>query len=109
MGKMTYNDIFSGEEDDRILEIIGNYSSDSQQQKIRKMLTKIIENELTPRQREVITEYYFNNKKMSQIAEESGISVSAVSAKISAGKCKIYKFMKYCIRCNICKEVSEND
>lgn len=86
MGKVTYNDIFRGEEDADILRIIERNTSKEKRKIIQKRLVEIIENDLTPKQREVIIEYFFNNMKMSEIAEKQGVSVSAVSAKISAGK-----------------------
>lgn len=102
MSKVMYNDIFNGEEDERILEIINSHTSDIKRQKIQKMLTKIIENELSPKQRTAIKEYFFDHRSMTEIAEKHGVSVSAVSATIAAGKRRIYKFMKYCIRCDMC-------
>lgn len=104
MGRITYNDIFRGEEDADLLRIIERNTSEEKRKIIQKRIVEIIENELTPKQREVMTEYFFNNKKMAEIAEEQGISVSSVSAKIIAGKRHIYKFMKYCLRCNICNQ-----
>lgn len=102
MYKVMYNDIFNGEEDERILEIINSHTSDIKRQKIQKMLTKIIENELSPKQRTAIKEYFFDHRSMTEIAGKYGVSVSAVSATIAAGKRRIYKFMKYCIRCDMC-------
>lgn len=104
MGRITYNDIFRGEEDADLLRIIEQNTSDEKRKIIQKRIVEIIENDLTPKQREVMIEYFFNNKKMAEIAEKQGVSVSSVSAKIIAGKHRIYKLMKYCIKCNICNQ-----
>ncbi len=102
MSRVRYSDLLDGEEDSDILGIIYNNSSDAKKQKVKKMLMKIIENELTPKQRTAVKEYFFNHLSMSEIAEKQGVSVSAVSATIIAGKRRIYKFMKYCMGCDAC-------
>ncbi|MDE6849580.1 MAG: sigma-70 family RNA polymerase sigma factor [Ruminococcus sp.] len=103
MSRVTYNDIFSGAEDEDLLAIFGSNNSDKKRRKIRKMLMEVIENELTPKQREVITDYYFNHINIPEIARKQGVSGAAVSAKIIAGKRRIQKFMKYCIKCDMCQ------
>ena len=104
MARVTYNDIFSGTEDERISEITGNHSSDEQRQKIQKILMEIIENELSPKQRTAIKEYFFNHRSMPEIAEQQGVSVSAVSAMIRRGKKRIKEFLKYCLTCRWSEE-----
>ncbi len=103
MSRITYNDIFSGAEDEDLLAIVEENNSDEKRRKIKKKLLKVIENELTPKQREVIEAYYFNHMNMPEIARKQGVSEAAVSAKITAGKRRIQKFMKYCIRCDMCQ------
>lgn len=98
----TYSDIFAGREDIDIAEFLGTCNSNENHRTICRNLITIIENELTSRQHEFIIEYFFNKLKMAEIAEKYGVSVEAVSATIAAGKRRIYKFMKYCIRCDMC-------
>lgn len=102
MPRAFYNEFFYGNEDENIQKIIENCNSDEKRQRIIKMLLEVIENELTPRQCEMIKEYFFNNKNTVQIAEEQGVSAQAVSARIAAGKRRIYKIMKYFVKYNIC-------
>ncbi|MDE6538974.1 MAG: hypothetical protein K2K66_02180 [Ruminococcus sp.] len=97
MPRAFYNEIFNGKEDENLLKIIENCNSDEKRQRIIKMLLEIIENELTPRQRDMVKEYFFNNKKTTQIAEEQGVSAQAVSARIRDGKRRIYNIIKYFI------------
>ena len=97
MPRVFYNEIFQGKEDENILKITEELDSGEKRQRIIQILLEIIENDLTSGQREAIKEYFFYNKNMIQIAEEQGVSVAAVSKKISAGKHQIYNIMKYFI------------
>ena len=62
MSRAFYNEIFHGAEDENILKITEDFDSGEKRQRIIQILLEIIENDLTPKQREVIKEYFFNNK-----------------------------------------------
>ncbi|MDE6832901.1 MAG: hypothetical protein K2J39_01440 [Ruminococcus sp.] len=96
MPRVFYNEIFQGKEDENILKITEDCDFGEKRQKIIQILLEIIENDLTSGQREAIKEYFFNNKNMIQIAEEQGVSVSAISKK-SVPESIIYNIMKYFI------------
>lgn len=60
-----------------------------------KNLRRAIEEELTPRQRQMIQLYFLQGKKMSEIADELGVHISTVSRTISRGKARLRKCLRY--------------
>lgn len=72
---------FLGEEDSDINAILSD-GSDEYSDRIKsakKILMRIIREELTERQRQVIMLYYFKNMNIVSIAEKLGISPASVS------------------------------
>lgn len=67
--------------------------------KVKKIVWRAIDSELTPNQRELLTEHYFNNKTMTEIARERGINKSTVSRSIKASREKIgFAIKNYSLR-----------
>lgn len=64
-------------------------------EKIRKIMARIIKNDLTARQREIIVLYYYKGKGVTEIAQILKIAPSTVSRTIKAARNKIFKYMKY--------------
>lgn len=64
-------------------------------EKIRRIMAKIIKNDLTARQREIIVLYYYSGKGVTEIGEILKISPSTVSRTIKAARIRIYKYLKY--------------
>ncbi len=62
-----------------------------QMQRIRR----VIEMELTQKQREVILAYYFQDKTIPQIAEERGIQRSSVSRCLRRAEKKVRLCLRY--------------
>ncbi|MBR4318688.1 MAG: sigma-70 family RNA polymerase sigma factor [Oscillospiraceae bacterium] len=60
-------------------------------------LKQIIQNDLTPRQQEVIQLYYYQNFNNKQIAELLHIDASTVCRTLQRAKNKIYKLMHFYI------------
>ena len=60
-----------------------------------RRLRRVMELELTPVQREVLTAYYFQEKKLSQIAEERGVNKSTVCRTLHRAEEKLRKYLKY--------------
>lgn len=60
-----------------------------------KRVLNVIENELTQKQREVITDYYFNEKTIPQIALERGIHKSSVCRCLQRAEAQLRKRLKY--------------
>lgn len=85
--------------DKEISALIGDTESNNsaKHRMMLKILRKVIEEELTERQREMITLYYFHKVNIPQIAERLGVNRSTVSRTISRGRRNIMEKMKYFI------------
>lgn len=62
------------------------------------LLEKAIETELTPLERETVTEYWFNSKTLSVISAERGTAPSTVSITLDRAKSKLKKVLGYAVR-----------
>ena len=60
-------------------------------------MLKIINNELTPRQKEIIMLYYFKDMDTVAIGKKLGVSSQAVCAVMSRARLKLYRFLQYYI------------
>ena len=58
-------------------------------------LKRVMEAELTPIQREIMTAFYFDQKTQAQIAEERGISRSAVCRTLHRAENRCRRCLKY--------------
>lgn len=95
----TYSDTFTGEADENIRRILyENPKDDSGQVKLRRILLKVIKNELTPRQNEIIMLYYFKNMNTTEIAGQLEISPQAVSAAMGRARLRMFRILQYYIR-----------
>ena len=63
--------------------------------KIIKIMTKLIYNELSKRQKECVTMRYFEKMQVCQIAKKLQIDKSTVSRHISRAKEKLKKLLEY--------------
>jgi len=64
-------------------------------QKIQEILIDVIKNDLSEKQRIYITDYFYTNLKMADIAKIHNVNVSTVSRTIKKAKVKIEKILKY--------------
>lgn len=62
---------------------------------LRKNLRKAREQELTPRQKQMLQMYFDDNKTMVQIAEELGVNRSTVSRTLSRARRRLYRCLRY--------------
>lgn len=85
--------------DKKISELIGDVSeSNSERHSLMiKVMRSIMENELSKRQRQMITLYYFKKMNIPEIAEMLDVNRSTVSRTISRGRRNIMEKMKYFI------------
>ena len=58
-------------------------------------LRRAVRQELSPRQRETVEAYYFENKTMEQIARELGVNRSTVSRTLKRAENKLRRFLQY--------------
>ena len=102
MQKRLKND-FHGEAEfcaDKAISTLISDTEPSNSEKPRlmlKILRKVISEELTERQRQMITLYYFDKANIPQIAEMLGVNRSTVSRTISRGRRNIMEKMKHFI------------
>lgn len=60
-------------------------------------MLKVINNELTTRQKEIIMLYYFRGEDTVAISENLGISPQAVSQMMSRARMKMFRILQYYI------------
>ena len=63
--------------------------------KVVERLRRIIREELSQPQREVVVAYYFQNKRIPQIAREWGVNKSSVSRLLKRAEKSLQKYLKY--------------
>lgn len=90
----SYNDLFSGSPDEGIRLALENDSSD-ENRNIRKVLLKVINNELTTRQRDIIMLYYYKGLNTSEIAERMNVTPQAVCGVLSRARLRVFRILRY--------------
>lgn len=93
----TYSDEFfygNGNDLDRLIKGEGVFSAE----KMRRILLKIINNELTARQKEIIMLYYYKGTTEKDAAEALGVSQQTVSKTLSRARLRIYRVLRYYVR-----------
>lgn len=60
-----------------------------------KRVQRVIAEELTPLQREILTAYYFQEMTVTQIAEERGVNKSSVCRVLKRAENRLRRFLKY--------------
>lgn len=95
--RKTYSDSFSGEADREIRSILKEDDNDSDEllRGLKKVLLKVINNELTARQKEIIVLYYFKDMDSVRIAELLGVSPQSVSVCMKRARLRILKCLQY--------------
>lgn len=58
-------------------------------------LRQIMQRELSPRQRQSVEAYYFENKTMERIAREQGVNRSTVSRTLRRAMNNLQRFLQY--------------
>ena len=90
----SYSDTFTGEADKEIRGILCG-GDDDKRSRLKRVLLKVINNELTPRQKEIIMLYYFKDKDTTEIAELLGVSPQAVSAARARARLRLARILRY--------------
>lgn len=94
----TYSDTYTGEADKGIRLILeGGSDEEDPARRLRRVLLNVINNELTPRQKEIIMLYYFKDTDIVTIGKRLGISPQAVSAAMSRARLRMFRILKYYI------------
>lgn len=58
-------------------------------------LYQVMNQELTDRQREILTGYYLDGKTIPQLAAELGVNKSTISRTLNRGEIRLRRFLKY--------------
>ena len=61
-----------------------------------KRVKRVIQEELTPLQRETLIAYYFQEQTVTQIASDRGVNKSTVQRTLRLGEETIRRFARYC-------------
>ena len=94
----SYTDTFTGEADKGIRIILGsNDDEEGNAQRLRRVLLKVINNELTPRQKEIIMLYYFKDMDIVSISRKLDVTPQAVSAVMSRARMRMFRILQYYI------------
>jgi RNA polymerase sigma factor (sigma-70 family) len=64
-------------------------------ERLKKVMARIIRDELTKRQKEMVALYYYNQCGVSEIAQMLGVAPSTVSRTIKRARDRIYRYLKY--------------
>ena len=68
-----------------------------QLERLRRNLRRAREQELTPRQREILALYYDRGLKMPQIARKLGVNRSTVSRTVKRARQRLYRCLRYAL------------
>ena len=60
-----------------------------------KRIQRVIREEMTEVQREVLVAYYFQEKKIPEIARERGVNKSSVARTLRRAEDKLRRYLKY--------------
>ena len=60
-----------------------------------KRVKRVIEGELTDKQRQVLTDYYFRQMTIPAIAQEQGVNKSSVCRLLKRAEQRLRKYLKY--------------
>lgn len=58
-------------------------------------IRRVVEEELTDRQRETLIAYYFQDKNIPQIAKDRGVNKSTVSRTLKRAEAKLRRYLRY--------------
>ena len=74
-----------------------SHAEDNSEQlaRLRRNLRKAREQELTTRQREMVSLYYDQGMTIPQIAEQLGLNRSTVSRTLRRARERLYRFLQY--------------
>lgn len=92
----SYSDSFNGEEDMNIRNILGSSGeSENSARRLKRTLIRVMDNELTSHQKEIMYLYYFKGYSISKISCHFGITDQAVSAVMARARKRIFRILQY--------------
>lgn len=98
MSRTTYNTRASEWIGDMAVWNLQNSPDNSEQlSRLRRGLRRAREQELTPRQREMVTLYYDRGMTTLEIAAELGVNRSTVSRTLRRARNRLYRCLRYAL------------
>lgn len=103
---MRKNALYEGIYDTRSSEWIGDLAVWNRQNaednserldRLRRTLRQAREQELTPRQQEILGLYYDEGMNIPQIAEKLGVNRSTISRSLSRARNRLYRCLRYAL------------
>lgn len=79
----------------RNIEFDGYYGPRLSREMQRRRLMRVIDNELTEKQRRVVLGYYFEQKNICRLAEEYGVNKSSISRMLHRAEHRMKQYLKY--------------
>lgn len=70
-------------------------NNDEQMARLKKNLTRAIQNELTPHQQRVLLMHYSEGRTVVEIADTLGVNPSTVSRTLARGRARLRKVLQY--------------
>ena len=67
----------------------------AQMTRLKRNLSKALQQDVTPKQREYMLLYYGEGMNMSQISEKLGVNKSTVSRTMKRGRERLYRCLRY--------------
>lgn len=94
--RQSLSESFDGAPDENIMKLLGECGEDyTRTVNLKKILLKIINNELLPRQKQIIMLYYFKGKNTVEIAEIIGATQQSVSRSLKRARLTIFRILRY--------------
>lgn len=76
-------------------EIFGESNNREQQQRLLRNLQRAMEQELTPRQHQIVELYYGHGLPVTRIGEALGVTPSTVSRTLRRAKDRLRRYLEY--------------
>lgn len=67
----------------------------AQMTRLKRNLSKALQQDVTPRQRQYLLLYYGKGMNVSQISEQLGVNKSTVSRTMKRGRARLYRCLRY--------------
>ena len=76
-------------------QILFNSDNSEDRKRMKKIISKALNEELTEKQKACVVAYYLEGRKMIDIAQDLGVAPSTVKRHIQSGKHRLMKIAKY--------------
>lgn len=95
MSRISFGMEIFGDKSSIVLRQLQGVDNSREKERIKKTLARLMQEELTDRQREVVTMYFFEGKSLTEIGEILSLNKSTVSRHITRSKEKLKNALQY--------------